>query len=63
MQFPGPYYSSDWTQRIKYDRLCADYVNLHKGVPQCSILGPLMLIMCINDMGQNVSDVNMLFLR
>ncbi|XP_013857613.1 RNA-directed DNA polymerase from mobile element jockey, partial [Austrofundulus limnaeus] len=54
-------YLSDRTQCIKYDSSCSDFMSVNKGVPQGSILGPLLFIMYINDLGQNVPDANMHF--
>uniref|UniRef100_A0A669EJS2 Reverse transcriptase domain-containing protein n=1 Tax=Oreochromis niloticus TaxID=8128 RepID=A0A669EJS2_ORENI len=54
-------YLSDRTQCTKCENLCSEFLNIHTGVPQGSILGPLMFIMYINDLGQNVSNASMHF--
>lgn len=49
-------YLSDRTQYINFDGLYSEFVSAHKGVPQGSIVGPLLFLMYINELGQNVSD-------
>lgn len=41
--------------------LCSEFLSVHKGVPQGSLLGPLVLIMHMRELGQQVSDANMYF--
>ena len=47
-------YLSGRTQCVEVDGVCSDFANVTCGVPQGSILGPLLFLMYINDMHRSV---------
>ena len=47
-------YLSSRTQRVKLDGVSSEYLNVSCGVPQGSILGPLLFLIYINDMHRSV---------
>ena len=49
-------YLSDRTQRVQADGLSSSCKNIHYGVPQGSILGPILLIVYINNLCCNVQN-------
>ena len=47
-------YLSSRTQRVKLDGVSSEFLNISCGVPQGSILGPLLFLIYINDMHRSV---------
>lgn len=54
-------YLSNRFQCIKSDGLCSNFVTVHNGVPQGSVLGPLLFIIYVNNLSLNVPDANLHF--
>ena len=48
-------------QRVVLDNKVSDFLPVKSGIPQGTVLGPLMFILYINDIDQNISTTNRLF--
>ena len=42
---------SDRSQRVTVDGITTEYVNINRGVPQLSVLGPVLFSIMVNDIG------------
>ena len=54
-------YLNDRTQCVKIDNVYSDFLKCETGVPQGSILGPILYIVYTNDVGQAIKAWNSLY--
>ena len=54
-------YLQNRQQRVVLNGICSDWKNLEAGVPQGSVLGPLLFLIYINDLTDNISSEMRLF--
>ena len=48
-------------QRVVLNEQTSNWENIHAGVPHGSVLGPLLFLICINDLAENLSSNPKLF--
>ena len=54
-------YLTNWKQSVTINNYCSTSLNINNGVPQWSTLGPLIFLIYINDLGNNIVSNPRLF--
>ena len=54
-------YLSSRRQRVMVNNICSSYQYISAGVPQGSVLGPLLFLLYINDIADNIESMTRLF--
>lgn len=52
-------YLTDRTQCVSFDGVKSDFLDITKGVPQGSILGPVLFTVYVNNSGLSVGNCNL----